>query len=78
MHRNTIFTLANHTWVDVLTKALPLVMDTPTADSDKPTNLELEQTRLETREVGYDEVRNLMKTTIKIKETRWGETRILD
>ena len=65
-------------WADFLTKALPLVMDTPTADSDKPTNLELEQTRLETREVGYDEVRNLMKTTIKIKETRWGETRILD
>ena len=52
----------------------------------RATNLELEVTRLETREVGSDEVRNLrswewhkrMKTEIKFKETRWGETRILD
>ena len=45
-----------------------------------------EVTKLEIREVGSDGARNLrrwerhkrMKTKIKIKETRWGETRILD
>ena len=50
------------------------------------TNLDLEATRLQTHEVGNNEARTLrrwewhkrMKTKIKIKETRWCETRILD
>ena len=46
----------------------------------------LEVTRIEFREVGSDEARNLrsceqlknMKIEVKIKETRWGKIRILD
>ena len=55
--------------------------------NDKAMNVELEPTRLETREVGSDKAMNLRrwerhvkstKTKMKIKESGWGKARILD